>query len=140
MKTGLLVVGCTAAVSGLWAASPQTAGPQQRSTSSQTSAALSAADPSASTPRAVLDRYCVTCHNERAKAAGLEPARKLTLDQLDLAHVGENAEVCEKVVRKLRAGMMPPSGARRPVRAPPAPETVPAQTRRWLPQAHQEAP
>ena len=56
----------------------------------------------------------MTCHNERAKAAGLEPARTLTLDQLDLAHVGENAEVWEKVVRKLRAGMMPPSGARRP--------------------------
>src|SRR5262249_45383422 len=35
-------------------------------------------------------------------------------DQLDVAHVGEHAEVWEKVVRKLRAGMMPPSGARRP--------------------------
>ena len=114
MKTGLLVVGCTVAISGLWAANPQTAGPKQQTPSGQTSAALSAAAPSAATERAVLDRYCVTCHNERAKAAGLEPARKLTLDRRDLAHVGEEAEVWEKVVRKLRAGMMPPSGARRP--------------------------
>ena len=36
------------------------------------------------------------------------------LDTLDAAQVGEKAEVWEKVVRKLRAGMMPPSGARRP--------------------------
>lgn len=36
------------------------------------------------------------------------------LDKMDVAHVGVDAEVWEKVVRKLRAGMMPPSGARRP--------------------------
>src|SRR5438874_642104 len=58
--------------------------------------------------RNFLDQYCVTCHNQRAKTAGL------LLDQPDLTRVGENAEVWEKVVRKLRAGMMPPSGARRP--------------------------
>ena len=38
----------------------------------------------------------------------------LMLDKLDLEHVGDNAEAWEKVVRKLRTGMMPPSGARRP--------------------------
>jgi len=58
--------------------------------------------------RAVLDRYCVSCHNQKLKTAGLE------LDKLDLAHVPEQAEAWEKVVRKLRAGMMPPPGARRP--------------------------
>jgi cytochrome c551/c552 len=58
--------------------------------------------------RAVLDQYCVGCHNQKAKTGGL------SLDQLDLAHVGQNAEVWEKVVRKLRAGMMPPAGVRRP--------------------------
>ena len=36
------------------------------------------------------------------------------LDQMDVSRVGANAEVWEKVVRKLRAGMMPPAGARRP--------------------------
>src|SRR5437016_10494244 len=61
--------------------------------------------------RAVLDQYCVTCHNERLKTAGL------MLDKLDLAHAGENPEAWEKVVRKVRAGMMPPSGAPRPDRA-----------------------
>ncbi len=58
--------------------------------------------------RAVLDRYCVTCHNQKLKTAGLQ------LDKMDLAHVGEQAEAWEKVVRKLRAGMMPPQGLLRP--------------------------
>ena len=58
--------------------------------------------------RALLDRYCVTCHNERLKTAGL------ALDALDLEHVGASAEVWERVVRKLRAGVMPPAGRPRP--------------------------
>jgi len=61
--------------------------------------------------RAFLDRYCVGCHNEKAKIASL------TLDKMDLSHVGDGAETWEKVVRKLKAGMMPPSGAPRPDRA-----------------------
>ena len=59
-------------------------------------------------PRAVLDKYCVTCHNQRLKTAGL------ALDALDLAQVGERAEVWEKVVRKIRTGAMPPAGRPRP--------------------------
>ena len=59
-------------------------------------------------PRAVLDRYCVTCHNERLLTAGL------ALDIVDPERVGDDAEVWEKVVRKLRTGMMPPSPRRRP--------------------------
>jgi cytochrome c5 len=66
------------------------------------------AAPAASAPRAFLNQYCVTCHNDRAKTAGL------MLDKMDVTHVPQNAEVWEKVVRKLRAGMMPPSGVRRP--------------------------
>jgi hypothetical protein len=58
--------------------------------------------------RAVLDQYCVTCHNQKLKTAGL------MLDKLDLAQVGEHTEPWEKVVRKLRAGMMPPAGLPRP--------------------------
>ena len=53
--------------------------------------------------RQLLDRYCVTCHNDRLKTAGL------SLDAVDLAQVGAHAEVLEKVVRKLRTGTMPPS-------------------------------
>ena len=60
---------------------------------------------------AVINQYCVTCHNQRAKTAGL------MLDTLDAAHVEQNPGVWEKVVRKVRAGMMPPSGAPQPDRA-----------------------
>ncbi len=58
--------------------------------------------------RAVLNQYCVVCHNQKLKTAGL------TLDKLELLPIGEHAEQWEKVVRKLRAGMMPPSGMPRP--------------------------
>jgi mono/diheme cytochrome c family protein len=58
--------------------------------------------------RAVLTRYCVTCHNERLKTAGL------MLDKMDLADIPAGAEVWEKVIRKVRAGMMPPPGMPRP--------------------------
>jgi hypothetical protein len=71
---------------------------------------------SAASERALLDQYCVTCHNQRLKTGGL------TLDQLDLAQMHEHAEVWEKVVRKLRAGVMPPSGMRRP--DPPVMESM----------------
>ena len=65
--------------------------------------------PPAIEPQRLLTQYCITCHNSKAKAAGL------ALDGTDLlAHVSQNAEVFEKVVRKLRAGMMPPPGAPRP--------------------------
>jgi len=57
---------------------------------------------------ALVKQYCVTCHNDRAKAGGL------TLASFDAATATEHAEVSEKVIRKLRAGMMPPAGARRP--------------------------
>jgi cytochrome c551/c552 len=73
--------------------------------------AATAAVASAQTPdRALLDRYCVTCHNERLKTGGL------ALNALDPSHAGDHAETWEKVVRKIRAGMMPPSGAPRPER------------------------
>ena len=64
--------------------------------------------PDVASERAVLDRYCVVCHNAKLKTANLE------LDKLDLAHIGDHAEIGEKIVRKLRAGMMPPTGMPRP--------------------------
>jgi hypothetical protein len=66
--------------------------------------------PQATGTQAVLTQYCVTCHNEKAKAG------QLALDTLDIARVGKDAHTWEKVVRKVRSGMMPPSGARRPAR------------------------
>jgi len=70
-----------------------------------------AASASSSSTPALLTQYCITCHNQRAKTAGL------TLDTLDYEHVGKDAATWEKVVRKIETGMMPPSGARRPERA-----------------------
>src|SRR5262249_54286990 len=61
--------------------------------------------------RPFLNQYCVTCHNEKTKTAGL------MLDKIDLEHVGDNAQTWEKMILKLRSGMMPPSGARRPDRS-----------------------
>ena len=63
---------------------------------------------SPSTERALLDKYCLTCHNPRLRSGGL------TLDSLDPRHVGDAAETWEKVVRKLRIGVMPPVGRPRP--------------------------
>ena len=58
--------------------------------------------------RALLDRYCVSCHNEKLKTAGL------MLDKMDVENVPASAEVWEKVIRKLRNGAMPPVGIARP--------------------------
>ena len=56
----------------------------------------------------MLDSYCVTCHNQRLKTAGL------TLDTIDAAAPHTNPEIWEKVIARLRAGTMPPAGRPRP--------------------------
>jgi hypothetical protein len=61
--------------------------------------------------RPLLNRYCLTCHNDALKTGGL------TLATIDTEHPEADAEVWERVFRKLRAGLMPPSGAPRPDRA-----------------------
>ena len=57
---------------------------------------------------AVVKQYCVTCHNDRAKTGGL------SLAAFDVPMAASQAPVAERMIRKLRAGMMPPPGARRP--------------------------
>src|SRR5436305_8334673 len=52
---------------------------------------------------AVINQYCITCHNQRAKTAGL------MLDTMDFDHVEKDPATWEKVVRKIKTGMMPPS-------------------------------
>jgi mono/diheme cytochrome c family protein len=59
-------------------------------------------------PAATVQKYCVTCHNDRLKSGGL------TLAALDVEHPLANAETWEKVIRKLRTSAMPPPGAPRP--------------------------
>src|SRR6185503_50241 len=71
-------------------------------------APATAADP---LDASLLKQYCITCHNQRAKTADL------MLDTLDYDHLEKNAETWEKVIRKIKTGMMPPSGMRRPERA-----------------------
>jgi mono/diheme cytochrome c family protein len=99
-------------VASLQAAAPETrrlqttlvgpaAAPVQAAPVPQSSAAEHASRP-------MLDQYCVTCHNDRMKTGGL------TLQGVNIASPGEHVEVLEKVVRKLRAGAMPPLGAPRP--------------------------
>ena len=75
-------------------------------------------------PRELLDEYCVSCHNERTVASTPVSGESLqrtqlrelglTLDTEDVANVAANPEVWEKVVRKLRVGMMPPPPRPRP--------------------------
>ena len=74
-------------------------------------ALLNRSQPPVPAGRALLNRYCVTCHNERLRTA------ELLLDKIDVENVEREAEVWEKVVRKLRTGAMPPAGRRRPDQA-----------------------
>jgi mono/diheme cytochrome c family protein len=64
--------------------------------------------PDVSEPGTVLQQYCVTCHNERARTGGV------SIDTRELAEIGEHADLWERVVRKLRTGTMPPQGMPRP--------------------------
>jgi mono/diheme cytochrome c family protein len=64
--------------------------------------------------RVFLNQYCMACHSEKMKAAGLDSARRLTMDGLDPANVEKDREKWELVVRKVRAGQMPPLGMKRP--------------------------
>ena len=82
------------------------------STSSTAGSAWAAAQPpggeARTTEQRLLDRYCLTCHNTRLRTADL------ALDTVDVSDVGAHPEIWEKVVRKLRAGAMPPAARPRP--------------------------
>ena len=70
------------------------------------------AAPTAAPPtRALLDQYCVGCHNQRSKTAGV------AFDTMDITDVSRQPDIWEKAIRKLRGGLMPPPGARQPEHA-----------------------
>ena len=69
----------------------------------------------AADPRALLDKYCVTCHNQRARTAGLMLDKAEISDTL--SGTPSNPEIWEKVIRKLRSSTMPPPGKLRPEKA-----------------------
>ena len=120
MKARLLICACLgtisiALVSAQTAPSPKPAVRQPLAAKAQaaapaprTSVAAAVPAPDVTEQRALLTQYCFTCHNAKLKTAGL------LLDELDLTRLTDHREIAEKVVRKLRAGMMPPMGMPRP--------------------------
>ena len=88
-------------------ARPSAQQPAPQARSAQSSSTIGAVSP-ASNHRGTVDRYCVTCHNQRLATADLK------LDEADIANPGAGAEIWEKVVRKLRTGMMPPPNMPQP--------------------------
>src|SRR5262245_33871768 len=133
MRSKALVLGCIVTMSLVWAVHAQTtrpqapaASPQQPQTQPAPRAPQTAAPvrtnptaPGAPTvtadeQRAFLTQYCAGCHSEKMKAAGLDSARRMTIDALDPANVDKDREKWELIVRKTRAGQMPPLGVKRP--------------------------
>src|SRR5439155_665070 len=105
-RCGLLVVYPTAAVAAgqqpprrePMAAHSQSASPHQDPPRS----------PSVAAAQAVVSKTCSTCHNDRTRSGSL------SLESFDLANAGRSIEITEKMIRKLRAGLIPPPGSRRP--------------------------
>jgi mono/diheme cytochrome c family protein len=81
---------------------------------------------------ALINQYCVTCHNERAKTGGL------ALDTVPLSNIPAGAPTWEKVIRKVRGGQMPPAGMPRPPQA--ALDALVAHLERSIDQAASAAP
>jgi hypothetical protein len=77
----------------------------------QSDPASAGRSPTTSTQRQFLDRYCGTCHNDRLKTGGL------SLERIDASRPDTQPEVWEKVVRKLRTGVMPPPNMMQPPKA-----------------------
>lgn len=104
LRLGFLVAVVTVTLVSLAAETPSS--PRATGTASQPAAvppSLSSANATA-----VVAQYCATCHSERGKAGGL------TLAGFDAAKADAHLDVAEKMIRKLRVGMMPPPGAKRP--------------------------
>ncbi|HXV60810.1 MAG TPA: DUF1592 domain-containing protein [Vicinamibacteria bacterium] len=70
--------------------------------------AVETTEPRDTEPNAVIQQYCVTCHNDVTLLGGM------SLETFDAEHPERNAELTEKMIRKLRAAMMPPAGMPRP--------------------------
>ena len=89
-------------------AAPATAAPAPAATPQAPAAAQAATATPASPQQALINQYCMGCHSDRGKAGGL------ALSALKLDDAEPSAEIGEKVIRKLRGGLMPPAGMRRP--------------------------
>jgi mono/diheme cytochrome c family protein len=130
MKVRSLGIGSLALLTWVLAVSAQSAGPQAPAAAAQkppTAAAQPAAAPvqvrptaatttaiTADAQRAFFKTWCVGCHNQAAAKAGIDSSRKLQIDALDPVNVDKDRKTWELIVRKVRAGQMPPSGGKRP--------------------------
>jgi cytochrome c5 len=90
------------------AAAPQQTGREAPAPANVPQAAAKGAPAQPNPNTALINRYCVTCHNQKLKTA------KLALDLLDLSHPEKDPVIWERAIRKLRGGMMPPPGMPRP--------------------------
>ena len=114
MAVLLLAVASNRGAEGPAQSAPPTPGPASaQPPSARTRGATAIASPrppveTPASPRALIDRYCLGCHSDRVKSGGL------ALSGLNLDAVDRSAEIAEKVIRKLRGGLMPPAGAPRP--------------------------
>src|SRR6516225_8863406 len=89
-----LIIACAAPLSiGLVSGQPARTTPASKPVSDVTRPAA----PNADAQRALINQYCVGCHNVKANTANLQ------LDKLDLTHLADHGEIGEKVIRKLRA-------------------------------------
>jgi len=98
MKVSRMVCGLTVVAVALVAQPSATVAPPQ----------APAAATSVDAQRAFVQQYCAGCHNERVKSGGF------SWTELDVARPDHNPKRTEDVIRKVRAGLMPPAGARRP--------------------------
>jgi len=117
LGTALVCLGLVTVIAAQQPVSPPAAAPA-RPTPAQAKPAVS--HPPAAAParpvashadyNALVKRYCMTCHNDRNQ----ERAGNLTLASFDMAKAGERGDITERMIRKMRASMMPPPGASRP--------------------------
>src|SRR4051812_15656261 len=112
MRKSLFAVAATACVALVATAehpraqTPKT--PVKMAVAHATTKPAAPAGPSVEEQNKLVATYCAGCHSERTKAG------ELVLAGFDAATIDRHAETSEKMIRKLRAGMMPPPGARRP--------------------------
>ena len=87
MKKIGVVTGCIAIMSLVFAVYGTPAGQQGQAAATAAPTAQTAAG-----EKAIISQYCMTCHSDKARAAGVDSARKIDFDQLDVAHVEKDAK------------------------------------------------
>jgi hypothetical protein len=107
-RFGALIAASVWVLSAGWAVSGASDSPRNDAQSRAPDARAAQPVATAAPHKAVLDRYCVTCHNQRTKTSDL------ALDSVDVARPGVDPQVWEGVIRKLRTRSMPPQGMPRP--------------------------